>query len=107
MEVQFSGMELDSWQRDQVNNYSGKFGKGSEVLALHINIKGHTKAGGRMSYTTQLRAELKHCIKTAESTDWEFHASVKTAFGKLQKEVKAKPKGFFRRLWVRRGDKML
>jgi ribosome-associated translation inhibitor RaiA len=98
-------MELDSWQRDQVNNYSGKFCKGGEVLALHINIKGHMKAGGRMSYTTQLRAEVAHGIKTAESTDWDFHASVKTAFGKLEREVKARPKGLLRKLGLRRGDR--
>lgn len=106
MKVQFSGMELDNEQRDIVNKYSDKFCKACEAMALHINIKAHKKAGGRVSYTTMVRAErLKHDMKTAEETDWDFHISVKNAFLKLEKELNAKHKGFLRRIWLRRfGD---
>ncbi len=109
MEVQFSGMELDSDQKSILNGYSDKFCKGCDVKALHINLKGHKKAGGRMSYTTQLRAEIrgkgkKTVEKTAEDTDWDFNISVKNAFFRLQKEIKVRKKGFFRRIWARKGD---
>ncbi len=103
MDVQFSGTELDNDQKDIVNKYADKFSKACEAESLHINLKAHTKAGGRVSYTTQLRAETgrkgrKTAEKTAEDIDWDFHMSVKTAFAKLHKEFKGERKSLLRRI---------
>jgi hypothetical protein len=101
MDVQFSAKGLDDEQKDIVNSYTERFSKACDAKGLHINIKQHKKAGGRFSYTTQVRAELKKGIKTAEATDWDFHMSVKEAFGKLQKEVKSKNGSFLSRIFSR------
>lgn len=88
MDVQFSGMELNDEQTTMVNDFIDRLDRANHVELLNINIKDHEKAGGRTSYTTQLRAEEKDSLLTAEETDWDFHASVKHAFSKITKEVK-------------------
>lgn len=95
MDVQFSGMALDDEQKDIVNNYSDSFCRSCSVNALHINAKEHKKAGGRTSYAIQLRAEIAHKGKrtfeiTSQDAGWDFHVAVKTAFKKLEREVRSK-----------------
>lgn len=89
MDVQFAGPELDSWQTAEVNRYSDKFGKNHGYIdVLHVEVKEHKKAGGRSSYTTTLRAEVRNDVLGAvEVTDWDFHMSLKGAFIKLAKEL--------------------
>jgi hypothetical protein len=100
MKVQYSGMDLDKDDQDLVNKLSDKFCKSCKVDALHINIKDHKKAGGRMSYTVQLRAEVpKKKPMALEITDWEFEKALRTAFDKLTKEVSSAQKSFLSRIF--------
>lgn len=103
MDIRLSGMELDSEQRDIIDWFIGRLEKASDLTALHINVKEHRKAGGRFSYTVQLRAELmkrgkKTFEKIADETDWDFSAAVKKAFLKIGREVKSKEQGKLSRL---------
>jgi|GEM_PF-1800645 len=108
MDVRFSGMKLDDEQKRIVNMYRDSFCRACEVSSLHINLKGHKKAGERMSYTIQLHAELaRKGKKTLEAvsdvTDWDFQASVKGAFAKLEKEIKSmEKKSWFSAIFKRR-----
>ena len=95
MKTQISGMALDRDQKGIVTSHSSSFCKGCEVEELYINIKEHKKAGDRSRYTVQVRAVLggrgkKIMEKASESTEWEFSLAVRTAFKKLEKELKNK-----------------
>jgi len=104
MEIIPSGAKLDNDQKDVIDHFASRLEKACELTALYINIKAHQKAGGRMSYTVQLRGELvkagKHVMeKAAETTAWEFDIAVKTAFQKLEKEVKNKEAGWLEKMF--------
>jgi len=88
MEVQFSGMVLDSEQKAIVEGHIEKIVAAKELDSFHVNTKVHRKAGNRYSYTTELRVVLGGDVFTSESTDWDYHATVKDTFRKLSKELK-------------------
>jgi hypothetical protein len=88
MEVQFSGMVLDSEQKPILEGYIEKVTAAKELDSFHVNTKVHRKAGNRYSYTTELRTTIGSDVFTSESTDWDYHLTVKESFKKLMKELK-------------------
>lgn len=103
MDVQFSGAKPEREEQALIDDNIKKTEKICEADLLHINIKNHKKAGGRMSHTVQLRLERANdVIATSEYTDWDFPKAVNAAFSKLRKEVKSKRGSLMRRLLGRR-----